>query len=501
MALARRTMVWLWLTAVGCGFVLLMGCVVAWVYLPKWAPEWVLDHSPFIDPVMRAMMVLDPPPSGAPESAIAPPFVLDRLVSQEQEERGERLQQLSAQAIPHLEACLAGTDQAMRLQALEMLSWHDLPRPAAITTLLHDPNPWIRLRAWSICTYRHPGVDQDELTATLAMLSDPDAEIRAQSREHLAGAVQYPDNLHPDARFMWDDRARWYERLRPHVHPSELADMFVEIFLGYVPGEAQLPSDLTFPLLWLAQLPDPRGKPARVVAEYLPSVEQNLTQLYAQLTEMQRGQRPWEPGAQPWMYEQLHHLFTQRITVTLQNVEMDELAKRCFPQGNVLIDPYFVAAAAPPMTFTFENQRMIDVLMELTRRLEGHLQLNNGVAFLVYTQHSDAMPVRGLVLGREIRITPGVDPRHPMIAGWQQALQHRCTVADNSVQIPQWFLERGREAQIPIDVRAITALDWEMEIHLHDLPLEQILRFMADYGNLRIELGMTGLRILPGDSR
>lgn len=31
--------------------------LVLWIWLPRWAPEWVIKHSPWVDPVLRAMAV------------------------------------------------------------------------------------------------------------------------------------------------------------------------------------------------------------------------------------------------------------------------------------------------------------------------------------------------------------------------------------------------------------------------------------------------------------
>lgn len=50
----RRSTPWILLTS---GGVCLLGivAVVLWIWMPSWAPEWVVKHSPWVDPVLRAM--------------------------------------------------------------------------------------------------------------------------------------------------------------------------------------------------------------------------------------------------------------------------------------------------------------------------------------------------------------------------------------------------------------------------------------------------------------
>src|SRR5690242_5695369 len=54
---SRRRMVrWvLWSTGVFCA--LIATVLVLWIWLPRWAPEWVIERSPFVTPVIRAVLV------------------------------------------------------------------------------------------------------------------------------------------------------------------------------------------------------------------------------------------------------------------------------------------------------------------------------------------------------------------------------------------------------------------------------------------------------------
>lgn len=505
MAQARRIAVWLWLSAVGGGLLLVVVGMVLWMFLPRWAPDWVIDHCPFVEPVVRAWAHVDPAPVGTPESEGGFPGRIEDYSAYS-------LDRFGVAAVPILLRLLDDTDPQVRIYALRYLTPHSLPEVGKLHDLTRDENPWVRLTAWERLEYEpvevrylRPGATSADIAnCALSLLNDGDEHIRDSILLHLSRELRDLSRDHP-----WSSLVRQVLILQVRQSPyhDTRASLRATLWgLSYrehrLAETGKLSQDWLFPLLNLGQAPSEDADLDEFLAEQLPLVEQDFPALYAQLGAMQRGEVPWEPGAQPWMYEQLHDLFTRRVTVALKDVEVWDIIKQCFPQGNVRIDDRIIASAPLPVTLELVERPKIEVLLEMARLLEGRLQLDNGIAHIASSARAPYGTVQGFVPSHAIGFVPGADPDAVTIAKWRKILQRRCSMSDRPVPLAQWFVDLGRQAGLPIDTQAIIPQEWwDVEFQLHELPLEQILGFMSGYCGLRMELGPTGLRILPGDPR
>lgn len=505
MALARRTVVWLWLSAVGGGLLLVVVGMVLWMFLPRWAPYWVIDYCPFVEPVVRAWARIDPAPAGTPESAFGFPGLIE-------DRTAYRLDHFGPKVVPTLLQLLDDADPDVRMHALKYLRPHDLPAVEKLHDLTRDVNPWVRLAAWERLEYEpvevrylRPGTTGiDIATSALALLNDVDSYIQRSIVHDLSDQDSLPLSV----------RQALVSQVN-QVSDDDSRDALIEVLSDLSAQEVRrdpdekLSSEWLFPLLNLVRDPTADAGVIDFVAEQLPLVKQDFGALYAQLAAMQRGERPWELGAQPWMYEQLHGLFTRRVTMSFKDVDFDEVIRACFPKGNVVLDPWIIASAPPPVTMEIDDRPMIEVLIALARILDGRpqsdwtagLHFDNGVAYLISPARARFGLVHGFVPSRGIGLIPGADPRHEKLVKWEKVLEQRCSVSTQPTALSRWFEALGQQVGLPIDTQEIRSWDWEMDIHLHDLPLKQILCFTASYCDLRMELGPTGLRILPGDPR
>lgn len=490
----RRAWVVWGLATGGLMAVVMMAGVVCWFRLPAWAPYWVIDHSPFIEPVVRALVIVSPPPTGTPESTGGPPFVLDRIVSAEDEARGQRLKKLAAGAIPFLEHCLDGGDRGIRLQALDMLNWHHLPANAQLQVLMRDPDPWMRLNAWNALRWRADGNDDEPPTirdvvdgvahAAMALLDDRDGYIREQVRDHLADQVT----------LSWPVRIDLYSRIRQPSERERFVPLLETLFKREEGGEPmpQLPGALLFPLLSLAQVDDGDAHLRELVAAQLPRVEQNFDALLVQLTAMQRGARPCPPGAEPWMAERLRLLTEQRISLSLREADLMDVVAKHFAPHNVLIDQHVIAAAPPPVTLDLTEVRLIDALLALAKATGTRMHLTCDAVLLVYPSDFSgfAPPLPA------IRIATGIDPTTAVVKSRLNELQRRFTTPAGDPPIVQILAELSRQSGIPITVEGgVIEPEWTMwGSRLHQVSLEHLLRLIAWYNGVQVELGASGIR-------
>ena len=489
MALARRTVVWLWLSAAGGVMALLMGGLLSWYQLPRWAPDWVVEHSPVVEPFVRAIAQIRPGPSGTPQSEYGFPggFKMDALYEQEI----YRLGTWGEKAIPGLERCLRDENPVIRLHAFRLLRYFERPSRVQARQLLTDPDPWMRDFAWRhLVKFPHAAdASADDQVATIAAamtrLADHDGFIRENSRDYLAA----------NAELLWDQRGELNGHLQQLGGPAFLADVVASLCQhGREVGDgAPLPKDLYFPLLSLTQWPDADGVQEHIFAYWIPYFAVDYADLYTRLSAMQDGGVPSEPGVQPWMHEQLQRLSSRRITATLVEVDAGEVATRLFPHGNVLIHPDF-GTPRPPVSMVIDNQPMIDVLIALAQQLKAELHLDNGVAALLPLDLSPRGPIHGLIPSPMIAVAWDVEAQSPLITGWQTRLKQKVSLRCKSVDLAREFAERGRQIGLPIDFQVIEQGVWPDEVEFHDLPLEQILRFWAGFCVVRLELGRSGLR-------
>ncbi len=493
MVLARRTVVWLWLTAVGGVLAVMLAGMITWYQLPRWAPEWVIEHSPFVEPYVRAIAHSSPTPTGTPEARglAGAEFDIHDCYAEM-----DRMKAWGTAAVPVLERCLDQSDRALRIHAFRLLGIFGRLQRAHAKRLVTDRDPWMRAVAWLRMTTRDQGswdeINDDEakreaVDAALALLQDPDQFLCTDARDYLSG----------NPEFLWDQRERLYESLKHENGPSFLAKVITELCAYRVwskPNEL-LPEDLLFPLLAVAQHPDAGDDRGWIFDVWLKRIRFDPVQIHRRLSAMNDGVCAWEPGAQPWMYEHLHRLCTNRVTVSLREVETKELTRACFPNGNVLISPQIIGPNFPSVTLDMQDRPAIELLLELARILKAHLHLDHGVAKLV--KWEDYHQGNGISPTLPITISPGVDRQHPAIQQWQRVLQMPCSFRGMDADLPSWFEEQSRRLGMMIDLQEVDWAGQFDELHFQDLPLAQILQFVANARFLRLELDLSGIRLLP----
>lgn len=169
---------------------LLAAALVLWIWLPGWAPNWVAQHSPWVDPVVRADVygghggsMLSMRMDGWRESAV--PTLVDCLVH-----RDARIRHCAADAIGQyiashpsqhgiLATALDDPDEEVRRAAIACLGTNR--NPAALTTLLArlpaERGVLRRQLAAAIGDAWRP----EALPAVVALLDDPRAETRTNA--------------------------------------------------------------------------------------------------------------------------------------------------------------------------------------------------------------------------------------------------------------------------------------------------------------------------------
>lgn len=496
MAVDRRRLVWAWLSVIA---IVLLACLgaFAWYVLPRVAPGWVVRNSPFVEPLVRAM-ALKSDLSGTPESRGGWPSEVAADYGWADAKR--RFNSWGAKAIPELRRCLNDRDIAVRSVALIGLLNVEGLNETDIRAFTRDSNPWLRLLAWELLQDAF-GDDRVLLSEVgVYLLDDPDRYIRSAVAESF---------LIPPREFRDSDVTQAYEILVRHIRSSSAPTLLLlcDLHQRYHFDE-HLTGDALFPLLYHLMNTRMKEYQQRMLEESLPLVAQDFTKLHERLARMHRGDEAWEPGAEPWMYELLHRLLTHRVTVSLHEVDIADVVAQAFPQANVVIDAHYIAAAYPPVTLEVNDRPLIEAIIELMRVLDAveaprwtaGLYLDNGVVVITSPERQPFGQMRGFVPGRRIDVVAGPKPQQ-ILAQWRNALDQRHTIPGNAKQLYRWFSDLSQAGGLPMDVQALEQEQWELDISLHDLPLEQILRFMAGYCDLHMELGPTGLRIEPGNSR
>jgi HEAT repeat protein len=175
-----RRLLGLWLT-VGAGALVLLGggALGAWILAPRWQPDWVLAHSPWVEPLLRA--------ETARHSTDVPSW-----------EFRSRICDLGEDAFPGLRRGLAHHDPHVRTAAvggLQSLFENGDADPASREALrglvLHDPDAAVRRLALATLLV---GSAADESAVLVQAIVDTDAVTRATA----AGAME----LHPHAEHL-----------------------------------------------------------------------------------------------------------------------------------------------------------------------------------------------------------------------------------------------------------------------------------------------------------
>ena len=490
MALSRRVWTWLALGSAS-GFLgsVLLGWA-AWVFLPRWAPDWVIDHSPFIEPIVRAYAIVDPV-HGTPETNRGFPVQIDfgpLLV-----EMAERLRSRDPQGHA-LMACLDSDDQDKRIKALWMLGWLDLPQRSVIKHLSQDANPWIRLMAFERQTARARGTptspEDVDVAAEIAVdfLDDPDAFLHDEAYDYL---IRHPEQA-------WTHRHRLFQILNEQLPEKSLVMLWYEIWMEYGSTQSgRLPDDVLFPVLWLAQCGSPEVDDERVIRTLMDRAAQDLPALHDVLSAMHRGERPWTLGAEPWMYEVLHRLMTERIICSQSEVAPDQIAKQIFPHWNVFIDPYFTSSGVESVPIKPGIRSGIEVIQEVSSHLGGSLQLRNGV-ICVISPGRDIFAtslMQGFVPTPRIELGAGSASTDPMIQRWYAALARQCKPSSREMLLGEWLSDLGRQTGVPITIAPNAGPELLIDVHLMGLSLEEVLRFAAGIWSLRVELSESGIQI------
>ena len=472
---------------VGLLMLVMLVSIVSWLNLPRWAPDWVIEHSPFFDPVVRAFANTRQPLDGTPESEDGFP-----LPSCSVDARWERISRWSADEIPFLEHCLSNRDRAIRLEALHLLWGHGRPQGALMEVLLRDPDPWVRLGAWNaLCAW----TDQDAATSGLALattiscairlLDDSDGYIRQSAERYLTDRYALP----------WPVRRDLYSCLRQTPIRRLLVPFLTRLFEYDRNAEPAkpLPSDLLFVLLSLAQIEDGDSDLRELVEAQLPYVEQDFDALLIQLTSMQRGALPWQPGAEPWMTERLRLLTEQRISLSLKDAEMVEVVAKHFATYHVLIDPRVICSAPKLVTLDLTDVRVLDAVLALAETTGTKMHLSCDAVHLLYADDADGFSGFALPQPR-IRIAEDADVTKDPLKSWLNELQRRYSTAAGDPPIIQILAELSRQSGIPITVDGgVIEPDWSGS-HLPQVSLDHLLRLIAWYYGIQVELGSTGIR-------
>ena len=160
----QRSLLVRWLLVGGAGLSgLLALALVLWIWLPGWAPQWVAEHSPWVEPVVRADVL------GGYGGALL----------------STRMDDWRESGVPALVDCLTHRDARIRHCAASAIGTYASSRPsqhATLATALDDPDEEVR-RAAIEClgTSKNPA-------ALITLLARLPAQ-RGDLRHHLAEAI------------------------------------------------------------------------------------------------------------------------------------------------------------------------------------------------------------------------------------------------------------------------------------------------------------------------
>jgi len=511
MALARRTVVWLWLTAVGGGLLLVIVAMTLWVFLPRWAPALVIEHSPLIEPVVRAKAYLQRTmPDGPTVEQGWPSSISGRQQAHFDDDTwhltkmaDERLEAWGLAASSTLECCLLSSNDDVRITAAEFLHRMGLVDFTKLHDWVDDPNPWIRLKAWDLLTdsgsgiHPHPEAIAIVQRKRMALLDEPEDYIR----EGFMYAL-----LEPSA-WSWDQRRQVYERL-PNAkvwQTYQLAIVLENLIRARLADHPQerLPVGVLFPLLDLAEADVGDATVSRRIDFLLALVDQDPGVLLRRLTAMERGEQSWVPGSERWMYTLLRSLTEQRVSLSLTGVDLKDAVRQYFPQYTVLIDPDVLAAIPPPVSLELTDVRAIDALQALAKATSTCLRLSCGAVLFAPPFPSEVSGFAPLPIIRAIDhfVIDRGDPIPDWLASWRTAAR---TVGDldiGDLPLTQVLTDLGRQGGVAVDTTHIDKNQRLTDLHLRGLSLEHRLRLVAWYARLRLILRVNGIQVWPASGQ
>jgi hypothetical protein len=254
-----------------------------------------------------------------------------------------------------------------------------------------------------------------------------------------------------------------------------------------------LPPDALFPLLDLGRRPDADAKAHAFILGQLPHVPQDLGALSSLLAAMQRGGLAWLPGAEPWMAERLRLLMERRVSFTLADADLDVVIAERFAGENVVIDPWVVAAAPPPVTLELKDARVIDALLTLTRMTGTHLHLHLSCdAVLVVDPRVAACD--GFVPTPAIGLAPGFDRTHPAFADRQARLQAKHDLVCVDVPFAQAIADLAGRSGVPI---SFVEPEGSLSTDLRQVSLDHAIRLIARLHRLVAVQDAVGIHLHP----
>jgi hypothetical protein len=372
--------------------------LLAWAFVPRWAPEWTIAHAPWVDPVVRAYAILtpieaEPPARYLPRARNDPSLWAScspRAFSSDYE---DLLADWGPSAIPRLAALSGSRDAGIRravVRALGAIKRREALAP--IERALADGDPWVRLEAKDALDHLDwPDVDAETaLAARLAMIAtlaaDPDAEVRS---------FTIPDEI-PVAGW-----ARFRPLAREPATRATAMHVLQRVLGGEYDRPAACPLDarLTFDVVELVAARAPEHE------EYETMATEYARQLWARID--------WSPAAclraldrEPpppgfgWLPDLYRRLLAARLDVDLDEADIEravaEIARRS-PVA-VRLDPCVIASAPPPVTVHRHGALLVEVLRELREQLGttsvidgGAIVVTNGdAAFLALRLGGDA---------------------------------------------------------------------------------------------------------------
>ncbi|HEX3132802.1 MAG TPA: hypothetical protein VHX44_04375 [Planctomycetota bacterium] len=502
----RRKVMWLLFLVGGLLFLLSAGAVT-WFRLPQWAPGLVIEYSPLIDPVVRARVYLQRASPNGPtvEQGWPSPF-LGRQPSHFNEHTwpltemaDERLAAWGSSVTPILRRGLTSTDDDLRITAAELLHRRGLVDVDVLGTWLDEPNPWIRLKAWELLTESSQGIHPIPTAAELlrrkrlGLLDEPEEYIRETFLSEL---------LEPGA-LSWEERQQVFDRLSGakiwQIHFLALAlEHLCRTRLKDHPDE-RLPLDVLFPLLSLADVDEGDDAVFERVHFLLSLVDQDPTVLLHRLAAMERGDSPWVPGSQRWMYTLLRSLTDQRLSLSLRGADLKDVLTQHFSHYSILIDPDVLAAIPPLVSLEFSDARAIDVLQALATATGTCLRLSGGAVLFAPPFPTKVIGFAPLPVIRAIdhSVIQGDVPVPEWLASWRVKARASEDLHVDDLPLAAVLADLARQGGVAVNATHIDEGQRVTGLHLHGLSLDQRLRLVAWYARIRLILRVTGIQVWP----
>jgi hypothetical protein len=156
--------------------------VAAWIWLPRFAPLFVIQYSPWIEPVLRADK-----------------FACEQIPGYHRNPLWGRLDGWGSGCVPGLIRCLSSNDVSIRQSAADSFEGliYDQRAIEPLRATLHDPNKFVRTTALNALSKQgldRPDKDSWLRTMFLSVERDPtlQGDVRTTARSWLsANAVTF----------------------------------------------------------------------------------------------------------------------------------------------------------------------------------------------------------------------------------------------------------------------------------------------------------------------